>query len=764
MSDYDFHQLSPHDLETLTRDLLQVELNIRFESFKTGKDQGIDLRYSRAQSRIIVQCKHYFRSGFPKLLRSLRTEKNKIRRLEPHRYMLVTSVALSPANKGKIVELFGTGLLVPSDVIGVDDLNNLIGRHPKIERKHFKLWLGSKEVLDRVLHNAEVTASDFKVSQVHGEIRKYVATRAHSKALAMLDKKGLVILSGPPGVGKTTLANLLLYEHVDREYQAIIINRDINEGLKLIQQGKRQIFYFDDFMGATFLGDRLSGVAGNEDKALLDFIEIVRTMPSARLILTTRDHIYSQALQKSERLRHAQLDDLRVLIKLSSYTLPQKAKILYNHIFFGKLPLEYRNEILKDRFYLKIIRHDKFNPRIIEWLSSYHRVKKVSVEQYCSFVQRLLNDPSEIWRHAYEQEISEASRSMLLALFSLGGKTDTTSLDLSFERLHRRRAEKYGYSTRADDHRFAFRELSGAFIKPIEADRVEVLDPSVLDLLNLVVLHDLENVLDIVSGAFYFRQFVWVWEFAKKEGHETVLQKVVSNGEQMVDSVESLMLTERKIRRKRIRGWIYDTSFERRLIILVEIADVIESTPLRAAITSLFDHCVERWRVQYADIHDLLDLLEILEQTSCLNRKAICERTLIIRREILEVIRDGCLAAELRDVIAAFRKLYQEDDFGRDALLDAVQAYTTDIFDDELGQIQLPNEYEELRDSLQFIGENLAMDITQLLDSVEEAENEFSERIEMAEDEIWDDWKDQWRADKATERSIIDMFSSLSGE
>ena len=40
MANYDFHQLSPHDLEILARDLLQAEWGITLESFKTGRDGG----------------------------------------------------------------------------------------------------------------------------------------------------------------------------------------------------------------------------------------------------------------------------------------------------------------------------------------------------------------------------------------------------------------------------------------------------------------------------------------------------------------------------------------------------------------------------------------------------------------------------------------------------------------------------------------------------------------------------------------------------
>lgn len=64
---YDFHQLSPHDFETLVRDLLQEEWGLLLESFKTGRDGGIDLRYARGAQNIIGQVKHYVRTGLPGL-------------------------------------------------------------------------------------------------------------------------------------------------------------------------------------------------------------------------------------------------------------------------------------------------------------------------------------------------------------------------------------------------------------------------------------------------------------------------------------------------------------------------------------------------------------------------------------------------------------------------------------------------------------------------------------------------------------------------
>jgi hypothetical protein len=301
MPDYDFHQLSPYDLEILARDLLQAHWGVGIESFKTGKDGGIDLRYATATNKVIVQVKHLTKTGIAGLLREVQNEAVKVKRLQPSRYVLVTSVPLSAVNKDAVVNIIGADVLKPSDVIGREDLNNLLGQHSEIEGNHYKLWLASRAVLDKVLHNAALTRSEFKVRQVYEEARRYVQSSAYPQALKKLNDTGVVIIAGPPGVGKSTLANLLLYEHLERGYQAVLIQRDIDEGQDLFQPGVRQVFYFDDFMGATFLGDRAVALTGTNDRALLDFIAMVRATPTARLILTTREHIYAQAMDRSER-------------------------------------------------------------------------------------------------------------------------------------------------------------------------------------------------------------------------------------------------------------------------------------------------------------------------------------------------------------------------------------------------------------------------------------------------------------------------------
>ena len=138
---YKFGNLSPIDFEDLTRDILQKKLELPLESFAAGRDEGIDLRYATsAGDSLIVQCKHFEKSGFRKLVSNLKNnELAKIKRLSPRRYILSTSVALTPSNKAELMKILSPFVLEQSDIIGGAEINGLLRDFPSVERKHFKL-------------------------------------------------------------------------------------------------------------------------------------------------------------------------------------------------------------------------------------------------------------------------------------------------------------------------------------------------------------------------------------------------------------------------------------------------------------------------------------------------------------------------------------------------------------------------------------------------------------------------------------------------
>ena len=229
MTHRNYDCLSPQDFEELVRDLLQAEWNVALEAFKSGRDSGIDLRYSCIDGDTrIVQCKHFVASGFQKLLSELRTkELPKIRLLKPSRYVVATTCGLTPANKTAVITALEPYILSPHDVIGANDIDGLLTRHPAVEKANFKLWLTSTEVLERVLHNAELCLADFHVDRVRKKLPLFVQGQAFPRALKLLEEHRIVVISGAPGIGKTTLAEMLLYAHLNEGYELVAIQAEV---------------------------------------------------------------------------------------------------------------------------------------------------------------------------------------------------------------------------------------------------------------------------------------------------------------------------------------------------------------------------------------------------------------------------------------------------------------------------------------------------------------------------------------------------------
>jgi hypothetical protein len=203
---HDFRTLSPLDFEELVRDLLQEELGLRFESFGSGPDLGIDFRFSVANGKAIVRVEHYLDSGTKALLRAARRENDKVAKLKLGRYPFVTSLSLTPVMKSKLKEPLPAAPLADEDILGRADLNNLLGRHPQIEKKHCKLWLASTAVPERILHSGVYNRTQAEMDVIRAVVPKFVQNESVPKAEAILQKGGALIIAGEPGVGKSTLA------------------------------------------------------------------------------------------------------------------------------------------------------------------------------------------------------------------------------------------------------------------------------------------------------------------------------------------------------------------------------------------------------------------------------------------------------------------------------------------------------------------------------------------------------------------------------
>ncbi len=403
MKDYDFRALNDKEFERLTIDLLSQREGVLIDRYKPGRDGGIDgLFYSTGT--VIIQVKHYVNTGYSGLLSKLKNDElAKVQKLNPIRYILATSVGLTPANKEEIKYLFLPYILNTQDILGQEGINDLITLYPNVERNHYKLWLSSSNILIELMNNAAIQKRNYLIDEAISESHKFIETQQFRKTIEILNENNVIIITGLPGVGKTTLAKQVTLTYYSHGYEICHIEDSIADVDSIYFKEKKQFFYFDDFLGAN----HLEIFSGDSDSKIVNFIKRVILDDNKKMILTSRTNILNRAKNLSEIFSIEKIEKKEFEINISDLTDIEKAEILYNHIWHSLLPLNYSDVFYNNKNYWKIIRHTNFNPRLISFIADNDRISGIESYEYWNYIERSLNNPEAIWTHCFNNQIPE---------------------------------------------------------------------------------------------------------------------------------------------------------------------------------------------------------------------------------------------------------------------------------------------------------------------------------------------------------------------
>jgi hypothetical protein len=432
MSSHDFKGLHDKEFEALCADLLGVSMSVRFERFKPGPDQGVDARcFEAGGGEIVLQCKHRPASSITDLARHLRDEEQpKAEKLRPARYLLAVSHSLSRADKTKLVQSMHPHITSDSDVFGAEDLNDLLDRHPEVMRRHFKLWLTSAHVLSLILDKPIFERSAFTLEEARDAAKTFVPTSSYYEALRLLEEGRVLILTGEPGVGKTSLAEHLALHFTAEGYAFHKIAEDIREAEAVFVDGIRQFFYFDDFLGSNYL----SALSGHEGNRITSFIRRICKDASKRFVLTSRTGILNQGKVLIDAFEHHKLDRNEFELNVTAFSEMDRAQILYSHLWHSNLSQPCLEEMYRDRRYRKVIEHRNFNPRLIGFVTDADRIGDPESGAYWQHVQETLNDPAKIWEHTFVAQLDDFGRALVILVTLNGGPLPQAELSESYHR------------------------------------------------------------------------------------------------------------------------------------------------------------------------------------------------------------------------------------------------------------------------------------------------------------------------------------------
>ncbi|OBY65673.1 hypothetical protein LPB301_08505, partial [Polaribacter reichenbachii] len=640
---YDFSTLNSFEFENLVCDLLNSKLEnspVFFQLFKPGKDKGVDLLLEKNDgTNTIVQVKHYIKSPISKLKYDLKKyELPKIKLLNPKKYIIATSCELSITDKKEIITIFDKYIRSTNDILGREDLNSLLTKNKSIEDKHFKLWFSSSAALRNIAnYKFEGRRKQFQNNFLQKKLRLYVPTSSFNEALRVLKQNKFVIITGEPGVGKTTVSDIIIYDFIRKEYQINIIYdsiREIEDVLK--NDNSKQVFYFDDFLGHTQA--EISKAKASEN-FIIKTLNLIEDSENKYLILNTRKFILSSVIEESERYKRRNILNYESRIEIKSYSYGVKRRILDLHILESNL--DKKNLEVLNKYAHKICIHKNFSPRIIEFFTS--KINSFfEAEKFEEFIFDNLNNPKEIWRHAYLNQISDYDRFLLNTLYSLNFKCNKSVLESHYNSRLNYEVQHNNYTKPLNSFNKSLRVLNNGFllINRFSKDEVEIsfINPSLQDFLNYFIEDNEFEKESIIKSSPNIEQ--WFWFFFKKNNFKELNKNYsvyfLKNYKKYCTNQESIFLTSIFIYYytdkknslvikllKSIKDWdfIYERNSYTFFFFKFLFKNAIGDTKINKTLCKLSNTVFFNYINDYEEIQDLLERVKLINNHYDFNLK-----------------------------------------------------------------------------------------------------------------------------------------------
>ncbi|EMO58694.1 hypothetical protein LEP1GSC161_4096 [Leptospira santarosai str. CBC1416] len=293
----------------------------------------------------------------------------------------------------------------------------------------------------------------------------YVFNNKYLKqALKILNKEKLLVITGPPGVGKTTLSNIITFRLLANNYKLIFVDSNIEEAEKLfsLDPETKQVILFDDFLG-SFIPELFSST---KEKKTVNFIEKIKRTSNKLMILTSRTIFFNTALQIYEGFNRSRVSLSNYELNISHYSTFEKAQILYKHVSFSKMAADYKNEFLISKRFLSVINHRNYTPRLIEYFTNPINLDKVSLKEYINgFVIKNLENPMELWKFHYSVHIDDESRMLVDTVFLLGKDANRSIVETGYMQRLNAELKFRGFIPKQDSFNKSIKTLQDGFIK-----------------------------------------------------------------------------------------------------------------------------------------------------------------------------------------------------------------------------------------------------------------------------------------------------------
>lgn len=439
MIDFDFHNLLfPSEFEKFCRDILEIrEPNIKFTTYRAGRDGGIDIKSTNTELKIIGQCKLYHPQGYNSLIGSLKKEVVKCKRQKPDRYIICTNIELSPSQAQEIKNLFSHYILYEEDIIDGIKLNKYLGQkeYEYLFKSYSKLLVPNLSLieltLEKVINKKYYNNTKTFFDDINAKHKLFHNTRQLPQLIKQLEDNRIIILSGNPGVGKTTTAMMIAnYFSIRKRCSVLYLEeRDYHETLGLAEENR--LIIVDDFWGQNFSPSiQYHSTFQREIQSITKhFIQ----SSNSYLILVSRDYVIKDVLANAEYETETLFDQNKYVINLEEFTPEDKLRIFVNHLLFYDYDLSYIEYIKYADNFERILSHENYSPRHLDFfLKTYIHKEHGNRYDFYKSLNSYLDSPIAFWKETITI-LNPTSKIILLILLATGDSMSFDDLKMSFD-------------------------------------------------------------------------------------------------------------------------------------------------------------------------------------------------------------------------------------------------------------------------------------------------------------------------------------------